>query len=608
MNINLGARSLNALFLQGSAIEIPSFQRNYSWTKSQINQFLSDVYASAERGSNHFWGPIVTLKRSAPKEMMEIIDGQQRITTAVIMLSLLRDQARKLVEPMANQGGPGQWEVYPAVRNFLFQAPTYATQKFRGSYLISDILAKYVIADPDTPTPNNGPPKTRDPLTILGASLTPSQKKYSKELRAAYRLMTDSLQKEISAQPSETAKTRFVSETFMALTQRFEIYTLELTDENDAFVLFESLNDRGLKLNPADILKTVTLNAIRDRHGSSAVETALDVWDDSVESLGDYDFTKFLRHHLLTKTDGPVQNRRIIGEFRARIDKLGEDGAHRNLEELERSAALYAHLLETTPHPDHRLKECFARMSRYSDTHRIFLLGMLGTNVDLSSQRKLARAIEYLSFRWIACGRNAQQLETLYQAQARLLLGNTTTDFANTIVENLIAAAPEDERFGDALVQSNSTDLMKYVLFRIEESQGGGLLATTDLEHLAPQRPGANRDYWTSHVASDQEPDEFDRTYDDYVDSWGNVTLLESRLNQSIKNAVWETKISGSGNLKGLTASNYRLNEAIKDVPEWTATHIRNREAWIKRAAVGLVSAVWVRNGQGAVEMWNYGE
>jgi hypothetical protein len=149
---------------------------------------------------------------------------------------------------------------------------------------------------------------------------------------------------------------------------------------------------------------------------------------------------------------------------------------------------------------------------------------------------------------------------------------------------------------------------MKYVLFRIEESQGGGLLATTDLEHLAPQRPGANRDYWTSHVASDQEPDEFDRTYDDYVDSWGNVTLLESRLNQSIKNAVWETKISGSGNLKGLTASNYRLNEAIKDVPEWTATHIRNREAWIKRAAVGLVSAVWVRNGQGAVEMWNYGE
>ena len=607
MNINLGARSLNAMFLEGPHIEIPSFQRNYSWTKYQISQFLTDVYASAEQGTNHFWGPIVILKRSIPLTVMEIIDGQQRITTAVIMLSLLRDQARKLVEPMANQGAPGQWEVYPAIRNFLFQAPTYANQKFRGSYLISDVLAKYVIADPEIPSPNNAPPKVRETMTARSSSLTPSQKRYSKELRAAYRLMGESLQKEIASKPTDRAKTRFVSELFMALTQRFEIYTLELTDENDAFVLFESLNDRGLKLNPTDILKTVTLNAIRDRNGSAAVESALDIWDGSVEVLGDYDFTKFLRHHLLIKTDRSVQNGTIVREFRSRIEALGENGAHRNLEELERSAGLYAQLLGTTPHPDQRLRECFLRISRYSDTHRVFLLGMLHTSIDISSQRKLARAIEYLSFRWIASGMNAQQLETIYQTQVRLLIENQTTEGANAVVEHLINAAPDDAKFGDALVQSDSPDLMRYVLFRIEESQGGGLLATTDLEHLAPQRPGANRDYWTTNVASDQKPDQYDRTYDDYVDSWGNVTLLESRLNQSIKNSVWETKISGSGSLKGLTASNYRLNEAIKEAPSWTADHIKNREAWIRATAISLIGATWVRTGQRVVEMWNYG-
>jgi hypothetical protein len=605
--INLGPRSLNALFLQSSPIVIPSFQRNYSWKDEQVTQFLHDVYACAGRATSHFWGPIVVLKRASPNEVIEVIDGQQRLTTAVILLSLLRDQARKLVEPYANQGVAGQWQVYPAIRNFLYQAPTYLEQKFKGSYLIADVLSKYVIADPESPGINNGPPTIRENFTTRGANLTPTQKKYSKELRSAYRLMADSLQKEITSKPTDRDKTRFVSDMFVALTQSFEIYTLELIDENDAFVLFESLNDRGLKLNPADILKTMTLREIRDRQGSIAVGQALDVWDDAVEALGNYEFTKFLRHHLLAKSNGPIQTQRIVREFRSRMTSLGDNGARQNLDEIEKSAGMYAQLLGVTPHPDQRLRECFSRINRYSETHRVFLLGMLQSRIDVNEQRKLARAIEYLSFRWVACGKNAQTLEGFYQTQVRILLQSQTPESASAVLESLIEKAPGDGEFGDSLIQLHSPDLMKYVLFRIEESQGGGLLATTtDLEHLAPQSLGDNRDYWEARVANEQQPDEFDRVYDDYVKSWGNVTLLESRLNQSIKNAEWPTKISGAGSLQGISASNYRLNQAIKDLPAWTAAQIRSRELWIKNAAVQLVDEVWVRKGQRAVEMWSY--
>ena len=62
MHIGVGAKNLGALFSGQSTITVPSFQRNYSWTKDQLDQFLEDIFLSAETESSHFWGPIDNLK------------------------------------------------------------------------------------------------------------------------------------------------------------------------------------------------------------------------------------------------------------------------------------------------------------------------------------------------------------------------------------------------------------------------------------------------------------------------------------------------------------------------------------------------------------------
>ena len=601
MQIITGATNLQNLFNEKGTktVSVPSFQRNYSWTGIQVDKFLEDVYTSAKNEEPHFWGPIVVLRDPQNATELEVIDGQQRISTAMIFLSLLRDQAAKLTDHIMLEGEDGEYDVIPMVRNFLFRAPKYNETKFSGSYLIDAVLQKYIFANP----------KGRPKLTVRGAKMSAATKQQTKELRAAYLKMSQNLEEKLGKLPDKDKKV-FISEVFTALTENFEIHTMELSSEDDAYILFESLNDRGLRLNPSDLLKTFTLREVRNSSDGAkmdeAIESALKDWNETVENLGDYDFTKFLRHYMLTLTDDKVQTGKIFGEFKNRIKKLGKFGAHKNLKELKTASENYAHLLGDPEHPDTDLKEAFDRMNRYSDTHRVFLLGMLDCEVSIEVQRLLARAVEYLSFRWIAAGKNAQELETIYQTEIRRLLKNRTEKNARAIAENLIAEAPKDAVLTE-LTRSESTELQRYILRRIEVSTGGDI-TSPHVEHLAPQNPAEGDDYWYEAVAKAERGDNEDEEvllYQDYVSNWGNLTLLEGALNASIKNSQWPKKIAGGEKYKGISASNYNINKAIVSKAKWTATDILQREKWIKQCISGLVSEKWVKSGKTTIEMWD---
>ena len=599
MQITTGAYNLLSLFSErGTAtVSVPSFQRNYSWTTPQVEQFLSDVYTSAARSEPHFWGPIVVLRDPQRVSELQVIDGQQRISTSIIFLSLLRDQAHALTDRTINENTEGEFDIYPVVRNFLFQPPLYNQTRFSGSYLIDAVLQNYILKNPV------GRPK----LTVRGAKMSAAVKKQTKELRAAYLKMSQSLEEKLK-KVTEKDKKDFIYSVFFALTTNFEIHTMELNNEDDAYLLFESLNDRGLRLNPSDLLKTFTLREIRDNSDSSkkeeAIEDALDDWDETVSNLGDYDFTKFLRHYMLTLTPEKVQTGKIFTEFKARIGKLGKLGALKNLKALKKASENYALLLGNAQHPDNELRAAFERMNRYSDTHRVFLLGMLECELPIDSQQRLARAVEYLSFRWISAGKNAQELETLYQTSIRGLIAEPTPAKAKAVVDDLMNEAPNDEALSE-LTRSESTELQRYVLRRIEASTGGAIAGVPHIEHLAPQSPAKGDNYWFDSVAQREMADGNGFDYEDYVSNWGNLTLLEDALNKSIQNSQWSKKVAGVGKYKGISASNYNINSNIVTKTEWTASDILKREKWIKRCISELVSVKWVKGEKVAIEMWD---
>ena len=93
MQINPGPTSLAGLFsTDNRTVTVPTFQRNYAWEQQQIDTFLEDLTEAATNPGDkrHFYGPIVILEKPGSSERM-LVDGQQRITTAVMALAILRD-------------------------------------------------------------------------------------------------------------------------------------------------------------------------------------------------------------------------------------------------------------------------------------------------------------------------------------------------------------------------------------------------------------------------------------------------------------------------------------------------------------------------------------
>lgn len=92
--IDLGVRaqesSVRVIFAPGEQLQMPPYQRSYSWETREANELLGDLIDSVETGTPHFVGAIVLIN-GAENGVLEIVDGQQRLTTLTILLAVLRD-------------------------------------------------------------------------------------------------------------------------------------------------------------------------------------------------------------------------------------------------------------------------------------------------------------------------------------------------------------------------------------------------------------------------------------------------------------------------------------------------------------------------------------
>ena len=98
-NLNVYARSLYALFTQDDPVyEIPFYQRGYSWKSADVSQLIIDILEARSANLDLYFVGAITLKNHGPLEhggklyrFYEIIDGQQRITTLILLLKYLHD-------------------------------------------------------------------------------------------------------------------------------------------------------------------------------------------------------------------------------------------------------------------------------------------------------------------------------------------------------------------------------------------------------------------------------------------------------------------------------------------------------------------------------------
>ena len=199
---------------------VPAYQRRYAWGEPQLDALFNDVNLLRE-GDTHLLGTVVLLAdtHSPGVNRLELVDGQQRITTLCILLRVLQENLN--AEEHAEELGE--------IRKYL---------RCRSG---NDILHKIILGDLDR----------SDFMKIMG------------EMKA------DDLENKKLVQAMSSFSQKIRTENFdtigfyRKLVNQVELIRLDIGQAKDAYKLFETINNRGLKLSSADIIKNFLLG-----HGS----------------------------------------------------------------------------------------------------------------------------------------------------------------------------------------------------------------------------------------------------------------------------------------------------------------------------------------------------
>jgi hypothetical protein len=595
MELSAEQFSLSSLLGGGNKIRIPEYQRNYAWEATNIDQYFEDLVTVVESKEDHFFGPIVLLDEGNLE--YSVIDGQQRLTTTIMLLCLIRDRLHGMDNP--NHLIEGTPLPLKTLVDQMLKLNNFVEYRFTANHQIKGIFRDYILIDPGA--------AVRQELTKGGKGLNQTEKQATRSLRSAYFRLKDGLDGLLKEHANnEEELKQFLFELINALKDSLKVLRITVPDENDAYVLFETLNDRGVRLSAPDLLKSYTL---REAKGLSDVdvEDIIGQWDLAVERLGDYSFEKFLRHYLLSAQDKEkVQNKRIFAMFKERI---GTVGALKNLEEIAEASYVYAVLLNKKIETlDHELNATLDRINMFSDTHRVFLLPVFGGEFSDQLLRYAARATEMLAFRWTLRGGNAQVLENLYQRYAGRVRDEALpnkTGALTQILEDLMKEAPNDEEIrNEMLSASPKANLVEYVMTRVEGALSGDLLRWTKQptwkDQFAPKSPSKDSN-WYDMIAPENTTGE-EKSYEDFSQMWGNQTLVEFELDGSLRHTNWAKKVAGTIEHKGLKESEVQMNSDVVDETQWTKDHILSRTKWMADAIALITSVAATQNETVRVE------
>lgn len=587
MDIKRGPQNLEEL-LATKKISIPSFQRNFVWKTENVKQMLLDLIDASTRNETHFFGPIILRRHGTEAAVThyEVIDGQQRITTSVMILSVLRDVAKdgKYFKPINS-------EIVEAINSYLKAPGVGAGSRFEAAPLIRPFFDAAVVANPHT-----------QKITNSKGAMTPQEYADTKWVRKGFLFIDEFIRSKMN-ELDATEYTNFVHGLTKAVTQSFQIHSMVVEDETDAYRLFESMNYLGMKLDPGDLLKSLILRRIQEQNAGD-LHAAVDKWDAMWGSLSGFSISKFLRHYLLSTETGKVQASKIYPLLKARV-MTSPTGAKTLLQDLEVNAKRYGGLLGVNGASlgDTWLDKAATRMNLISETHRLLLLAILDHTADVNWRKQAFRAVEYTVFRKVAARGNAQETEDGYQTSAKEFKSVTNQDQLNKWCAKLTSGLLTDQQL-KSLQINNCTfqgiqydpreDLARYANAVYETECGAGWSESPTLEHLAPQKPAADSGWKAAGcVGSVENP------YEVQIHWWGNLTSLEQPLNSSVSNSEWTNKVQGeqADHSDGLRRSGFAATKQVCKVAKWDESAIHSRGLWLLDSLLTLRSSGWVTTG-----------
>lgn len=583
---------------------VPDYQREYVWTDKEVHQLLEDIGEQIDAGTTreYFIGTVL-VSPTEQKNHYEVIDGQQRLTTFFLLLCALKhlfqgEPQRQMISGLVSTSyvdSDGE------VRTTLKLEPRYESA--------GEVMAKLVELDAEPQTVRAG-------IQSAGITSFGSLENLVNAYSTLYRYLKDNY--------DDTAKLK----KYWGYLANNVVFIQISTDVSSALKIFETINERGVGLNPMDLLKNLLFTQVKQTQFTQLK----DEWKKITKPLEKEKEKplRFLRYFLMAnyvikneRGDAVVREDEIYDWFIAKDNAALCDYAGKPFEFVRKVIRNVEHYLAFANGLGNDGKPSLAMdsLKRLAggafSLHYVLLLAAANFPKPLFDH--FVAQLESFLFYYIFTKTPTKDLERSFSQWADELraIAEITDPVKQKVQLNTFVAdrfeknmAGKSQELADALKRFTLYSMQqyrtRYLLARLTQhvemafsgmKTPGSLEPFTklEIEHILPDNPKAElRATWAA-----ENPN---AVYDDYKNRLGNLTLLEKPINIVAGNDFYKAKqaeYGKSGNYLtrslvaltevGQNTSISRINAKLESFSTWNAASIEKRHALL----IALAQEVW---------------
>ncbi len=544
-------QTISEIFSCDGIYKIPNYQRQYSWTNDQLDALWNDLYEAYENKSEgndcYFLGSIVVVNNG--KGYYELIDGQQRITTLMILMNVLVKDF-----PEINKDND---EIFVADKEKIMNCIMFQGRRNRLQLQTDpkyDSIFNDLIINCESFSDMDQPSKKE-------LKLDDPQYKYINSAVFFYNKLSQLNEKELN---------EFVNYIFYST----NIIKIECTNQSFAIKLFQVLNDRGLDLSPSDIVKSYIIGKYEedDEDGKQIFNNNWKNIEDLSKQYGFKidDFIVFYEYYKLKANP----KRQVVDELR---DIIANSDVYKLVEELHGFANSLRKVYES--------KDKYILSLRYIPWRAYVMTALTSAYYsNYADKEVLLKEIRRFFYISLIAGCTLNQIkQTSFKLIESIANGNKIEDIREdlnkTIISRRMISKVYEALENDVYNEKFLKPLMLSLEYEDRESTNNSFYELDNrlhMDHILP-RAYNQKDEW-KHINPEDVIEE--------INGLGNMALLQDIKNEEALNCGWDNKVriykgldEEGNNKSGITA--FELTRKVLENKEWNIQQILDRKRFL---------------------------